>query len=274
MSDLHVEVHGPADGERVILVHGSMSTGAEAWALQLELAGRYRLLIPDRRGYGRSPHVEEIGWHHDGQDIAELLAEGDAAHLVGHSYGGVAALLAAGLRPEAVRSLTVIEPPAFEMARGDADVDELIASMLPVYARAGEMTTTEFFVTWNKAFGSLEIPTDLSDFPEEAVASIEATRRERWPGDAPIPTERLRAAPFPKTAISGAWPGDLRWTTVRTARAFQVTARVIADAIGARLVTFDRSTHSTNREEPEKFNAFLRDLWGEAAPSAGGRWNP
>ena len=33
--------------------------------------------------------------------------------VVGHSYGGVIALLAAARRPELVRSLTVIEPPAF-----------------------------------------------------------------------------------------------------------------------------------------------------------------
>ena len=39
-------------------------------------------------------------------------AIGDGAHLVGHSYGGVIALLAAAAVPERVRSLTVIEPPA------------------------------------------------------------------------------------------------------------------------------------------------------------------
>ena len=40
------------------------------------------------------------------------------AHLVGHSYGGVIALLAAARRPELLRSLTVVEPPALRVARG------------------------------------------------------------------------------------------------------------------------------------------------------------
>jgi len=52
----------------------------------------------------------------DARDIAALL--GDGAHLVGHSYGAVGALYAAALRPEAVHSLTVNEPPAFGAGRG------------------------------------------------------------------------------------------------------------------------------------------------------------
>ena len=57
--------------------------------------------------------------------MAELL--GDGAHLAGFSYGGVIALLAAAARPEAVRSLTVIEPPCLGVARGDPAVEETIA---------------------------------------------------------------------------------------------------------------------------------------------------
>jgi pimeloyl-ACP methyl ester carboxylesterase len=50
----------------------------------------------------------------DARDIAQLL--GDGAHLVGHSYGAIGALYAAALVPLAVRSLTVIEPPAWRLA--------------------------------------------------------------------------------------------------------------------------------------------------------------
>ena len=52
-------------------------------------------------------------------------------HLVGQSYGGVIALLAAPRLPLA--SLTVIEPPAFGVARGDPAVERWLerASALP-----------------------------------------------------------------------------------------------------------------------------------------------
>ncbi|MGP3937151.1 alpha/beta fold hydrolase [Nonomuraea sp. KM88] len=59
------------------------------------MAGRFRLLLMDRRGYGRSPDAGErfpSDYLADADDIAELL--GDGAHLVGHSYGGVGAMIA------------------------------------------------------------------------------------------------------------------------------------------------------------------------------------
>ena len=48
-------------------------------------------------------------------------------HVVAHSYGGVISLLAAAMRPEAVRSLTLVEPPAFGVARGHPAVEDFVA---------------------------------------------------------------------------------------------------------------------------------------------------
>jgi hypothetical protein len=73
-------------------------------------------LLVDRRGFGASPADGRVDFERDAEDVAELLADG--AHLVGHSYGGVVSLLAAARRPDAVRSLVLIEPPAFGVARG------------------------------------------------------------------------------------------------------------------------------------------------------------
>ncbi len=95
-SDLYVESWG--DGTPVVLVHGSLATGAEEWDAQRPLADEgVRLLVPDRRGYGRSPFAEGEDFLRDAEDIAELM--GDGAHLVGHSYGGLGALFAAARRP-------------------------------------------------------------------------------------------------------------------------------------------------------------------------------
>ena len=69
-------------------MHSSSSSGA-----QRPLAERYRLLVMDRRGFGGSPDIDRSDYEVDAADVAELL--GDGAHLVGHSYGGVVAMLAA-----------------------------------------------------------------------------------------------------------------------------------------------------------------------------------
>lgn len=51
---------------------------------------------------GRAPVVQGEDFLRDTDDIAELM--GDAAHLVGHSYGGLGVLFAAARRPDATVS--------------------------------------------------------------------------------------------------------------------------------------------------------------------------
>ncbi|HEX5878762.1 MAG TPA: alpha/beta fold hydrolase [Actinomycetota bacterium] len=111
-TDIHVEAWG--DGTSVVLAHGSLATAAEEWEVQRPLADEgYRLLAPDRRGYGRSPAADGEDFLRDAEDIATLM--GNGAHLVGHSYGGLAVLFAAARRPEATRSLALLEPAAFAL---------------------------------------------------------------------------------------------------------------------------------------------------------------
>jgi pimeloyl-ACP methyl ester carboxylesterase len=97
--------------EPIVCVHGSFGWGEETFHAQGELADAYELLLIDRRGYGDSPPGERVDFEAQVDDVVAVL--GDGAHLVGHSYGGLLALLAAALRPDAIRSLVVIQPAAF-----------------------------------------------------------------------------------------------------------------------------------------------------------------
>ena len=90
------------------LVHGDIVGPSLTWRKQRELSERWSLIIPSRPGFGASPALERNDFEVEAPMFAELL--GDGAHLVGHSYGAVIALLAAAQRPEAVHSLTVSEP--------------------------------------------------------------------------------------------------------------------------------------------------------------------
>ena len=114
MSDLFVDSWGT--GTRVVLVHGSLATGGEEWQAQRPLADEgFRLLVPDRRGYGKSPVAEGEDFLRDADDVAELM--GDSAHLVGHSYGGLGVLFAAARRPDATLSVALLEPGAFALGQ-------------------------------------------------------------------------------------------------------------------------------------------------------------
>jgi pimeloyl-ACP methyl ester carboxylesterase len=111
-------------GPRVVLLHGGVLAGEPCWTQQLRLADRFRLEIVDRAGYGRSQEVspgEDLDA--DAPLVARMLAGG--AHLVGHSSGAVAAMLAVALRPEAVLSLTLCEPPTFQLVPGSAEAQQM-----------------------------------------------------------------------------------------------------------------------------------------------------
>jgi pimeloyl-ACP methyl ester carboxylesterase len=142
--------------------------------------------------------VEREDFEVDAGHIVELLADG--MHLVGHSYGGVGSLLAAARRPEVVRSLTVIEPPAFALAAGDPDVDALVASMREHWDR-GPREPAAFLRGFLELVGSnLTLPDPL---PPGLQRGAEILLDHRPPWEAEIPLDDLAAAPFPKLVVSG-----------------------------------------------------------------------
>jgi pimeloyl-ACP methyl ester carboxylesterase len=98
------------DGPPLVLVHGLGGT-VENWrALGPSLAAGHRVLVPDLPGHG---HSEPLAEAHDVDALAEVVvAIADAERIsdavwIGHSLGGVVALRAAALHPDAVRGLVL-----------------------------------------------------------------------------------------------------------------------------------------------------------------------
>src|SRR3954462_11162496 len=109
----------------LLLVHGSVVNADLTWSAQKPLADRFEIVAPNRRGFPPGPDVEHVDFEDEAVWLEPFLLPG--THLVGHSYGAVIALLAAARRSERLRSLTVIEPPAFGVVRGVPAADEFIA---------------------------------------------------------------------------------------------------------------------------------------------------
>lgn len=162
------------------------------------LAERYTLVAPNRGGYPPGPLLERIDFEQQADELAPLLEDG--AHLVGHSYGGVIALLMAARRPEAVLSLTVSEPPAFALARANPEVDRLV-EQLDDHFTNGPRDPREFAARFMELIGSTaQPPAELSP---ELEQGIRATMAERPPWEAEIPLDELATAPFRKLVVSG-----------------------------------------------------------------------
>src|SRR3954469_22709701 len=77
-------------GPVVVLLHGTPSPAEDYLPLADALARRYRVLIPDLPGYGKSPDPIDASMERVGDAIAAMLRERDAARvhaLVGYSTG-------------------------------------------------------------------------------------------------------------------------------------------------------------------------------------------
>src|SRR5438552_6630473 len=82
------------EGEPLVLLHGLMATGAMFDPLVDLLRGRYRMLVPDLRGHGKSG---ELAGPYDvaafAADLDIVLAEAgfDRAAVMDYSHGGALA---------------------------------------------------------------------------------------------------------------------------------------------------------------------------------------
>ncbi len=186
--------------ERIVLVHGSVVGGRATWAAQRPLADRFELVVVERPGFPPHPRAERIDFEADAQLVDRLLEPGD--HLVGHSYGGVIALLAAAARPDVLGSLTVIEPPATRVAAGNAAADAFAEDGRRLYASGAASDPETFLRRFLQAVGSAFVP------PHPLTAELEqgaqALAVERGPWEAEIPLAELASSPFPTLVVSGA----------------------------------------------------------------------
>lgn len=187
--------------ERLLLVHGSVSGGGPTWSAQRRLADRFELVVLERPGFPPGPPVDRVDFERDAAWIAtDVVRPGD--HVVGHSYGGVIALLATARRPADVASLTLIEPPATSVASGHAAVDAF-AREGAAWWRDGPTDDPEAFLR-----GFLRFVGSAFDPPQPLPPALEQGARmlvvERGPWEAEIPLDDLAAAGIPALVVSGA----------------------------------------------------------------------
>lgn len=250
MAELHVTRWG--SGPPAVFVHGSFGWGEATWSAQRPLAEHFELLLVDRRGFGRSRAQGRVDFDRDADDVAGLLPDG--AHLVGHSYGGVVALLAAVRNPAAVRSLTVIEPPALALVRGEPVAEQFIAELTELARTSTDPSSyrREFL----RAFG---FPAKRVELEGTMLAAARASMTERGPWEARIPLDALAAAPFGKLVVRGDWR-DAPPEAQRRARA---TFHVICDVLEGRLDAEGAELSAAHNPQllGAPFNDRLRSFW-------------
>lgn len=117
LPDITLSVQQVGTGDPVILLHGFPQNGLCWWHVAPVLAQRFRVIVPDLRGYGQSDAPPDDAGHSTyskrrmAQDVVDLMdALGiGSAHVLGHDRGARVAYRLALDHPGRVRRLGIIE---------------------------------------------------------------------------------------------------------------------------------------------------------------------
>ena len=184
-----VSLDGPDDGVPVVLLHG-FPQDHSCWdpiVADLVAAG-YRTIAPDLRGYSPGARPPRSGDYQQGRIVADVLAMldvlgYDAAHVVGHDWGGASAWAVASAAPDRVRTLTVLSTP------------------YPSAMTAVALRSTQLLKSWY--MGLFQIP----GLAERALHPGGPMWRAMMRGLPPASAERYTA----NASAPGALPAMLRW---------------------------------------------------------------
>ncbi|HKA88260.1 MAG TPA: alpha/beta hydrolase [Haliangiales bacterium] len=111
-------------GPGVVCLHANASTSSQWRPLLEALSPKFHVLAADSYGSGNSPPwpTGRDAWLRDEVALLEpvFARAGDPFVLVGHSYGGAIALIAALSQPHRVRALAVYEPTLFSLIEANS----------------------------------------------------------------------------------------------------------------------------------------------------------
>ena len=258
-------------GPTVLLLHGQPGSSSSWDPVIHRLAGRFRVLAPDRPGYGATTG-EARGIADNAELIAAFLAVTGAgpATVVGHSWAGGVGVLLAERYPDQVHSLVLVgaacTPDSIDR------MDHLLA--LPV---VGEVLTVAGLVALGEVLPKIRrlsprIPMAqrdrfLASLPDQGVLGGErgALGRHRRSfvaeqraliDELPVVHAALARIRVPTAVVVGSW--DL----VVRPRAARTLAGLVA---GAELVEIPRAGHFVARDTPDEL-AGIVTRYGHESP--------
>jgi pimeloyl-ACP methyl ester carboxylesterase len=160
-SQATVEYQESGQGQAIVFVPGSFSTGSSWRNISTPLSERYRTITTSLSGYGKTQERRKPGGTHmdDEMDVLEtVLNKADApVHLVAHSFGAWVALALAIRRAPKLLSMTLLEPTAFNLldSGGESALNQEVNAM-----------THRYFDEWDN--GNQQAVRHVIDFYGEA----------------------------------------------------------------------------------------------------------
>lgn len=247
--NLYYEVHG--DGQPLLFIHG-LGSSERDWELQVpEFSKTYQVITFDLRGHGQSDKpAEPYSISMFASDTAGLIkALGvESAHVVGLSLGGGVAFQLAIDSPALVRTMVIVNSAPELVVRNFKD-------RLGIWQR--------FAVV--RLLGMRRMGEVLSKrlFPKAEQAHLRMTFVERWAENDSRAYQNAMRAMIGWSVMDKL--GSIRCPTLVVSADQDYTPVALKEAYtksipNAQLVVIPDAHHATPVEQPEKFNAALKDF--------------
>lgn len=200
-------------GPGVVCIHSNASSSGQWRALMDLLAPKFRVLAPDSYGAGKSPPWptgRKVTLHDEVALLEPVFARaGESLSLVGHSYGGGIALIAALARRERLRSMVLYEPTLFALVERESpppnDVDGIrnavVASVEALEAGDRAAAARYFIDFWMEPGAFDRMPERLRAATAESVANIQGWKDALF--DEPTPLEAFAGLKVPVLLLVG-----------------------------------------------------------------------
>jgi pimeloyl-ACP methyl ester carboxylesterase len=188
--------------QRVVFVHGAGSFGSAAWPRQHGMALSYDALFLRRHGYHPVAEPVESSFHEDAAIVLRSLADDGrgaaGGHVVAHSQGAIAAMMAAVERPDLVFSLTLVEPACLSLTAELPATAAHISLMQPLFDARHQMSDQDF----QREFVRRVYATDL----QQPATAEEKRSARRLRLQAPAWEAALHIVPgVPTLVLTGGW---------------------------------------------------------------------
>ena len=246
-------------GEPLLLIHGT-GFNADVWdGVFAPLAGHFRTIAYDRRGYqrtqGQLPPSARYG-QQQGEDIVALLQalRAEPATLLGWSAGGIHALYATLQCPELVKRLILYEPPLYYTKFIDLPAMNMFLRLNVQKAIGRRQAAANVFVRWVLAYrdGRNSYDRLSPEFRAKLRGDTEAMLAEfaGGTGEDLAPEVLKEQIKVPVTLLVG----DQSWPSIHK------MAQNLAGILNAPVIELHDANHLAQVDQPEAFVSAIMNI--------------
>jgi pimeloyl-ACP methyl ester carboxylesterase len=244
-------------GPAILFLPGSFGTGTGWKAVLGHLGDRYRTITTSLLGYGSTPDTRPNGNAGMAQQVhlIDRIIDriGASPHVVGHSYGGLSAIVYALTGQRRPQSLLLVEANPLGLLRAEGDLEHyaMFESMTRSYFAdfaQGDAEAARHVIDFYGGLGTFDsMPAKVRSY----VMATTAVNIRDWSSGTPFEPskETLRSITIPTTVVRGG----------NGHPAMQRIAELLHDSIpGAQFVTIEGGSHFLPSSHPAEIAAVIR----------------